>query len=68
MIAGLVFSEGEIWREHRRFALGCLRDFGMGRVVLEEKVQEEAGYVIDVISGLEEKPFDPAECITKVGR
>lgn len=63
---GLVFSEGDVWREHRRFTIGCLRDFGMGKVVIEEKVLEEAAYLKEVIAGFEGKPFDPAEWVTKV--
>jgi len=38
----------------------------MGKVVIEEKVLEEAGYLKEVIAGFDGKPFDLAELVTKV--
>ncbi|KHJ74959.1 hypothetical protein OESDEN_25425, partial [Oesophagostomum dentatum] len=35
---GIVFSEGENWKEQRRTSLHILRDFGMGRNLMEEQV------------------------------
>ena len=32
MFTGIVFTDGEVWKEHRRFTISCLRDFGMGKV------------------------------------
>ena len=45
---GLVFTDGETWREHRRFTLSCLRDFGLGKKPIELKIQEEAEFFIQV--------------------
>ena len=47
-VLGLVFTDGEPWREHRRFTLSCLRDFGMGKQPIEMKIQEEAQHLIQV--------------------
>ena len=46
---GLVFSNGESWKEMRRFALTNLRDFGMGKKMSEEKIIQECHYLIDTI-------------------
>uniref|UniRef100_A0AC34GJ44 Cytochrome P450 n=1 Tax=Panagrolaimus sp. ES5 TaxID=591445 RepID=A0AC34GJ44_9BILA len=35
---GIVFIEGETWKEHRKFAMQIFRNFGMGRNLMEEKV------------------------------
>jgi hypothetical protein len=29
-------TEGELWREHRRFAIHVLRDLGLGKNVMQE--------------------------------
>ena len=29
---GIVFTEGKVWKEHRKFTKSVLRDFGMGKV------------------------------------
>ncbi|CAD5213159.1 unnamed protein product [Bursaphelenchus okinawaensis] len=38
---GVVQTDGEKWREQRRFSLHVLRDFGFGRSFMENKVMRE---------------------------
>uniref|UniRef100_A0A3Q3W3N1 Uncharacterized protein n=1 Tax=Mola mola TaxID=94237 RepID=A0A3Q3W3N1_MOLML len=53
---GLGISNGERWRQLRRFTLSTLRDFGMGRKGMEEWIQEESMHLVERIKT---KPFDP---------
>ncbi|EGT35267.1 hypothetical protein CAEBREN_09495 [Caenorhabditis brenneri] len=41
---GIVGSNGDFWLEHRRFALTTLRNFGLGRNIMEEKIMDEYRY------------------------
>ncbi|KAM9346654.1 cytochrome P450 2K1-like [Symphorus nematophorus] len=55
---GILFTNGETWKEMRRFALTTLRDFGMGKRVAEDKILEECRHLIQVFEEHEGKPFD----------
>ncbi|KAF4116383.1 cytochrome P450 2K6-like [Onychostoma macrolepis] len=55
---GIAFSNGENWREMRRFALLNLRDFGMGKKRSEEIIIEETQYLKEEFEKFEGKPFD----------
>ncbi|KAL3052118.1 hypothetical protein OYC64_004803 [Pagothenia borchgrevinki] len=58
---GVVFSNGESWKEMRRFALTNLRDFGMGKKACEDKIMEECTYLIEVFNKCKGKAFDTAQ-------
>ncbi|NXA62053.1 CP2D3 protein, partial [Mohoua ochrocephala] len=49
---------GHVWKELRRFTLSTLRNFGMGKTSLEERVVEEAGFLCSAIKSEEGKSFD----------
>ncbi|XP_028996275.1 cytochrome P450 2K1-like isoform X2 [Betta splendens] len=58
---GVIWSNGESWKEMRRFALTNLRDFGMGKKVCEDKIHEECDYLIEVFKKFKGEPFDTTQ-------
>lgn len=44
---GIAFSEGPRWPTMRHFALGALKEFGLGTRTVEERVLEEAACLLD---------------------
>ncbi|KAG8546683.1 hypothetical protein GDO81_030017 [Engystomops pustulosus] len=61
---GLVFSNGPHWFHQRRFSLTTLRNFGMGKKSIEERVVEEAKCLTDLFKARNGKPFNPGPEVT----
>uniref|UniRef100_H9GAZ5 Uncharacterized protein n=1 Tax=Anolis carolinensis TaxID=28377 RepID=H9GAZ5_ANOCA len=56
---GIVFSNGERWKQLRRFTVTTLRNFGMGKGRMEEKIQVETLCLVEEFNKTEGNPFNP---------
>ncbi|XP_076002149.1 cytochrome P450 2Y3 [Genypterus blacodes] len=57
---GLAISNGDRWRQLRRFTLTTLRDFGMGRKGMEQWIQEESKHLEERVNAFKGLPFEPS--------
>eukprot|EP00062_Callorhinchus_milii_P026956 gi/632989687/ref/XP_007883780.1/ PREDICTED: cytochrome P450 2K1-like [Callorhinchus milii] len=55
---GVILADGESWKQMRRFTLSTLRDFGMGKKSVEDKIIEEASHLSDVFQSYKGQPFE----------
>ncbi|OXA50569.1 Methyl farnesoate epoxidase [Folsomia candida] len=46
-VLGIIMTDGDLWKETRRFSLRHLRDFGYGRSNMETSVMDEVQNVVD---------------------
>ncbi|KAK0393489.1 hypothetical protein QR680_000237 [Steinernema hermaphroditum] len=46
---GIVQIDGDKWREQRRFSMHVLRDFGVGKAIMEQKIMMEVDFFIQYL-------------------
>uniref|UniRef100_A0A0K0FG96 Cytochrome P450 18a1 (inferred by orthology to a D. melanogaster protein) n=1 Tax=Strongyloides venezuelensis TaxID=75913 RepID=A0A0K0FG96_STRVS len=52
---GIIFSEGEEWRDQRRLSLHILRNFGMSRTIMQDKIHLVVQDFYEYIDSLKDK-------------
>ncbi|XP_069584344.1 cytochrome P450 2K6-like isoform X2 [Ranitomeya imitator] len=55
---GVIFTNYENWKVMRRFTLSTLRDFGMGKQAIENKISEESDFLVTKFRSYKGEPFD----------
>lgn len=55
---GIIETSGELWKENRTTVLYLLRDLGMGKNLMAQKIEEEVHAYLEELKKLEDQPVD----------
>ncbi|XP_032553464.1 cytochrome P450 2J6-like isoform X1 [Chiroxiphia lanceolata] len=56
---GVMFSNGHLWKQQRRFGMATMRKMGVGKKTQEYRLQEEACHLVEYLQKTNGKPLDP---------
>ncbi|XP_071482675.1 cytochrome P450 2H2-like [Diadema antillarum] len=62
---GVVFCEGDVWFDTRRFVLTALRHFGMGKKVIANETKGEATLLVQEFAAKDRLSFNPARLVNR---
>ena len=65
LLTGVLFSQGPKWKELRRVTLMAMRDFGVGKKSLQERMHDEALAVMEVIDKSQGRPISMKPLLSK---
>nr|XP_002722342.1 cytochrome P450 2B4 [Oryctolagus cuniculus] len=63
---GVVFANGKPWKVLRRFCLATMKDLGMGRRSMEQRIKEEARCLVEELRKSQEAYLDPTSLFNAV--
>ncbi|XP_067322436.1 cytochrome P450 2J2-like [Anolis sagrei] len=61
---GIIFSNGDLWKQQRQFAVGTMRKLGTGRKSMESQIKVNAQKLVEIFARKKGQPFDPKLPIT----
>uniref|UniRef100_A0A8C5STI4 Uncharacterized protein n=1 Tax=Laticauda laticaudata TaxID=8630 RepID=A0A8C5STI4_LATLA len=61
---GIIFSNGQNWKQQRRFGLNTMRKLGLGKKGMENRIEEEAHRLVKIFARAKEQPLDPSLSVT----
>ena len=64
MLLGIIHNL-KSWKEARKFALSGMRDFGLGKQSIEERIQDEVQMLTEQFQNKNGRAFDPTDDIVK---
>ncbi|NXA93245.1 CP2J6 protein, partial [Melanocharis versteri] len=56
---GVMFSNGHLWKQQRRFGIATMRKMGVGKKDQDYLLQEEAAHLVEYLQKTNGKPLDP---------
>ncbi|XP_078517161.1 cytochrome P450 2G1-like [Lissotriton helveticus] len=61
---GVILTSGEHWAQQRKFSLLALKNFGMGKRSIQERITEEAQFLVEDFRNRKGSFFDPSSILT----
>ncbi|XP_069075486.1 cytochrome P450 2J5-like [Pleurodeles waltl] len=61
---GVIVSNGNTWKQQRRFSLLTLRNLGLGKKSLENQIKDEALHLVNVFASHEGHPLNPTTALS----
>ena len=54
--SGVAFANGKSWKTLRRFSVATMKDFGMGKRSMEERIKEESQCLVEELRKSQGEP------------